>query len=93
MCINLKNFYLTANLEYFEYMKIPLNLFPQWIIDQYDLTKHAVDGMVHIEMRKAVWGLPQAGVLANKNYGRNLNHTDIVNTRILQAFGTTRPDQ
>ena len=59
-------FYLTADLEYYEYMKMPLNLFPQWIIDQYDLNTHAVDGMVHIKMRKAVYGLPQAGILANK---------------------------
>jgi len=29
MCIDLKNFYLTANLDYYEYMKMPLNLFPQ----------------------------------------------------------------
>jgi len=54
MCIDLKNFYLTANLDYYKYMKIPLSLFPQWIIDQYDLGKLAVNGMVHIEMQKAV---------------------------------------
>ncbi len=28
MCLDIKNFYLTAALEYFEYMKIPLALFP-----------------------------------------------------------------
>jgi hypothetical protein len=50
MCIDLKNFYLTANLDYYEYMNMPINLFPQWIIDQYDLKKHAVDSMIHIEM-------------------------------------------
>ncbi len=53
-------------------MKIPLSLFPQWIIEQYELTKHAIDGMVHIEMRKAVYGLPQAGILANKRLRRKL---------------------
>jgi hypothetical protein len=72
MCIDLKNFYLTANLDYYEYMKMPLNIFPQWIIDQYELHKHAVDGMVHIEMRKAVWGLPQAGILANNKLRKEL---------------------
>jgi hypothetical protein len=73
MCIDLKNFYLTENLDYYEYMKMPLNIFPQWIIDQYELHKHAVDGMVHIEMRKkAVWGLPQAGILANKKLRQEL---------------------
>ncbi len=44
MCLNIKNVYLTSALEYFEYMKMPLNLFPIWIIKQYDLTKHAKDG-------------------------------------------------
>jgi hypothetical protein len=28
MCLDIKNFYLTAALEYFEYMKIPFVLFP-----------------------------------------------------------------
>ena len=65
MCLDLKLFYLTADLDYYEYMKMPLNLFPQWIIDQYGLNTHAVDGMIHIEMQKAVYGLPQAGILAN----------------------------
>ena len=54
MCLDKGLFYLTADLEYYEYMKMPLNLFPQWIIDQYDLNKNAVNGMVHIETRKAV---------------------------------------
>ena len=30
------------------------------------MNKHAVYGMIHIEMQKAVWGIPQAGILANK---------------------------
>jgi hypothetical protein len=72
MCLDLSLFYLTANLNYYEYMKIPLNLFPQWIIDQYDLNMHAVDGMVHIEMSKAEYGLPQAGILTNKKLRREL---------------------
>ena len=51
---------------------MPLHLFPQWIIDQYNLNKHAVNGMIHIEMRKAVYGLPQAGILANKRLRHKL---------------------
>jgi hypothetical protein len=47
-------------------MKIPLTLFPEWIIEQYNLCKHALNGFVHLEMWQAVWGLPQAGILANK---------------------------
>jgi hypothetical protein len=66
MCLDLSLFYLSATLEYYEYIKIPLALFSTWIIEQYSLNKHAKNGMVHIEMRRAVWGLPQAGILANK---------------------------
>jgi hypothetical protein len=47
-------------------MKIPLTLFPEWIVEQYNLTQHALHDCVHLEMRKAVRGLPQAGILTNK---------------------------
>jgi hypothetical protein len=67
MCLDIGNFYLTAALKYFEYMQIPLlALFPIWIVEQCDLKKHVLNGFVHLEMRRAVWGLPQAGILANK---------------------------
>jgi hypothetical protein len=72
MCLDIKNFYLTDALEYFEYMKIPLALFPAWTVEQYNLRTLALDGWVHIEMRRAVWGLPQAGILANKRLRRKL---------------------
>ena len=36
MCLNIKNFCLMAALEYFEYSRMPLTLFPAWIIEQYD---------------------------------------------------------
>ena len=51
---------------------MPLNLVPQWIIDQYDLNTHTVDGMIHIKMQKANWGLPQVGILANKKLSQEL---------------------
>jgi hypothetical protein len=51
-------------LKYFEWM--PLDLFPMWIVDQYNLKKHSKNGWVYLEMHRAVWGLPQAGILANK---------------------------
>ena len=70
MCLNLKICYLSAALEYFEFMKMPLSLFPKWIVEQYDLNTHAQDGWVHLEMRHAVWGLPQAGIITNKRLRR-----------------------
>jgi hypothetical protein len=72
MCLDIKHFYPTAVLEYFKYMKIPLSLFPMWTIEQYKLNKLAVDGWVYIKMRCAIWGLPQAGILANKRLRQKL---------------------
>jgi hypothetical protein len=41
MCLNIKNFYLTAKLEYFKYMQMPIDLFPIWIQNQYKLIELA----------------------------------------------------
>ncbi len=72
MCLDIKKFYLTAKLDYYEYMRKPLDLFPVWIQQQYNLVAMAYEGYVHLEMRRAVWGLPQAGILANKRLRRKL---------------------
>ena len=53
-------------------MKIPIGLFPPWIIKQYNLLHHVRKGYIYLEMRRAVWGLPQAGILANKLLQRRL---------------------
>ena len=92
MSLDLSLFYLTANNKYYEYTKMPLNLFPQWIIDQYELNTHAFNGMVHIEMRKAVYCLPQAGILVNKKLRRELKPHGYSNTKIRQASGITKCD-
>ncbi len=34
MCLDLNNFYLAAALDSFEYMEIPLALFPEWVKTQ-----------------------------------------------------------
>jgi hypothetical protein len=72
MCLDIKKNYLTAVLDYFEYMKIPLSLFSMWTIEQYNLNELALDGWVYIKKRQAVWGLLQAGILVNKRLCRKL---------------------
>jgi hypothetical protein len=53
-------------------MKMPIALFPQWIVEQYNLNKHVHNGFIYLEMQCTVWGLPQAGILANKLLCRRL---------------------
>jgi hypothetical protein len=66
MCLDIKNFYLSAPLDWFEYMKMPIALFLMWIVKRYNLTQHVLHGFIYLEMRQAVWVLPKAGILANK---------------------------
>ena len=66
MGIDIKNCYLRTPLDRFEYMKLPIHLFPQHVINQYSLKEHEKGGFVYVEIRRAIYGLPQAGILANK---------------------------
>ena len=45
---------------------MPLDILPPATIPQYNLTQHAHNGFVYLKIRKAIYGLPQAGILANK---------------------------
>ena len=45
-------------MERYEYMKMPLYLFSEWIKQQYNLEENALNGFVYWEIRKAVYGLP-----------------------------------
>jgi hypothetical protein len=74
-------------------MKIPLVLFPEWTKKQYNLDTHARDGFVFLEIPRAVWGLPQAGILANKLLCKRLKphgYYECVNTPGLWQH-TARP--
>jgi hypothetical protein len=53
-------------------MVINLSSLPQETIDKYDLIELAQDGKVYIELQKGMYGLPQAGILANELLQRNL---------------------
>jgi hypothetical protein len=66
MCLDIKNFYLGTPMARFKYMKIPIEVFPPATIKQYNLHQHAHNGFIYLEVRKAIYGLPQAGILANQ---------------------------
>ena len=65
MCIELKDFYLGSPMNRYEYMWIKMSDIPQDIIDQYRLTDKALNGKVLVEIRKGMYGLKQAGRIAN----------------------------
>jgi hypothetical protein len=66
MMMDIKNYCLGTPLSRFEYMKMLLSRFLEEIIQKYNLNALAVDGCVYIEIRKGMYGLKQAGLLANQ---------------------------
>ena len=72
---DLKDFYLqTAKMpeKDFAYMMIPINVVPPDIIQKYNLLDYVVNGKVYVEVSKGIYGLPQAGKLANEQLIRHL---------------------
>jgi hypothetical protein len=66
MMMYIKNDYIGNPLPRFEYTKMLLSRFPEEIIQKYNLNDLAVDGWVYIEILKGMYGLRQAGLLANQ---------------------------
>ena len=53
--LDIMNFYFGTPLNRYEYMKMPLSIFPQHIKDQYDLDNMAYQGCVWLDIRKAIY--------------------------------------
>jgi hypothetical protein len=53
-------------------MVMNLASLPQETIDKYDLIELSQDGKDYIEIQNGMYGLPQAGILANELLQRNL---------------------
>ena len=65
-CADVKNFYLNTPLDRYQYMQMPIKLIPQEFINMYNLTVKVKNGYVYIKIQKGMYGLLQAGILANK---------------------------
>jgi hypothetical protein len=65
MVIDIHNFYLNTPMPTFEYMRLHISLIPDEIIAEYNLMPLVHNGYIYIEIQKGMYGLPQAGILAN----------------------------
>ena len=72
MTVDIKNFYLNTPLDQYEYMRIPLDLIPEEVINEYNLRDIANKGNIYMEIQQGMYGLKQAGILANKLLAKRL---------------------
>ena len=61
------NFYLNNPMNRYEYMKLPLDIIPEEVIQQYNIRNLSHKGFVYMEIQKVMYGLPQAGKISNDN--------------------------
>jgi hypothetical protein len=90
MMMEINNYYLGTPLPRFKYMKMLLSRFPEEIIQKYNLNALAVDGWVYIEIRKGMYGLNQAGLLANQLLQTRLAPFGYYPARHTRDYGYTK---
>jgi hypothetical protein len=70
--IDTKGFYLNTPMEQYEYIRIPVNVFPACtIMQQYQFASLVNNGHVLVEI--CMYGLPQSGKLANDHLVQHLS--------------------
>ena len=74
MSLDISNFYLKTPMKRPEYMRMHLDTIPQQIIELYNLKEKAdAKGFVYVEITKGMYGLPQAGIIAQELLEERLN--------------------
>ncbi len=65
--LDVKDFYLNTPMKRYEYMRIKITDIPEEIIEHYTLREIVTEyGYVYCEIQKGMYGLPQAGIIAQE---------------------------
>ncbi len=74
MTMNISNFYLMAPLHHAKFIQTKLSDIPNKVINEYKLREKATkNGSIYIRAKRGMYGLPQAGFLANKLLKKHLH--------------------
>ena len=88
MSIDIKDFYLKTPMARYEYFHMTLELFPEDVIQEYDLqNKVDANGNIHCEVRRGMYGLPQAGIIAQELLEERLLKAGYSQSKITPGYG------
>jgi len=74
MMLDISNFYLNTPLKRKEYLRMKLADFPEDVIEHYQLRQKATPkGHIYVAVKKGMYGLSQAGILAQELLEKRLN--------------------
>jgi hypothetical protein len=86
MTADISDFYLGTPLPESEYMQINLRHVDQSVLDTYKLLDYATNGMLLVRVDKGIYGLPQAGRLAQERLIAHLSNHGYYQTRTAGLF-------
>jgi hypothetical protein len=92
-CADVKNFYLKTPMERYEYMRIPARQIPDAFLDSYHLRPKIYKGHIYMEIRRGMYGLPQAGILVNQLLRERLKPHGYYEVQNTPPCGNTARDQ
>ena len=85
--LDIKDFYLNTPMKEPEFLRMKLTHFPEDVIDHYKL-KDKVDekGNLYIRVEKGMYGLPQAGKIANELLEERLKQFEYEQSTVTPGF-------
>ncbi len=96
MTMDISNFYLNTPLPRPEFIRINLKDIPEEVIIEYNLKQKATsNGSIYIRAKRGMYGLPQAGLLANELLEKRLNKHGYHQSKLVPGLWKheTRPIQ
>ena len=89
MTIDIKNFYLCTPMDRPEFMRLRIADMPDDVIDHYGLRdKATTDGYVYVKIQKGMYGLPNAGLIAQELLEKRLNAAGYHQSKLTPGFWT-----
>jgi hypothetical protein len=87
--LDIKDFYLNTPMKRYKYMRLKLSNIPKEIQIEYKLGEITTsDGYVYCEIRKGMYGLPQAGIIAQELLQERLAKVGYHQSKIVPGLWT-----
>jgi hypothetical protein len=86
MSIDIKDFHLNTPMACHEYFQMKLELFPEDVIEYNLCNKVDSNGNVHCEVRRGMYGLPQAGIIAQELLEECLRKAGYTQSKITPGY-------
>jgi hypothetical protein len=87
--MDIKNFYLCSPMTRYKYMRLKLLDMPEDVIKHYRLLNIATpDGYVYCKIRQGMYGLPQAGIIAQELLAKRLKEHGYFQSKTMPELWT-----